>query len=81
MPSKLLGRVRGFHIPARKAFTLPDSTISFAVIITCSSFSALQGPEIIYGFPLTGNHFFGFIGSLGLIDLFRETKVQFHSKL
>jgi hypothetical protein len=40
--------VRGFHIPARKIF-IPTLASSLAVDRTCSSVSALQGPEITTG--------------------------------
>ena len=49
MPSKLPGRVLGFQIPARIISTLPVAANRIAVCITCSSVSALQGPEIIKG--------------------------------
>ena len=49
-PSKPLGFVRGFQIPARKIETASvDSLILFAVSSICDSLSALQGPAIIKG--------------------------------
>ena len=47
-PSKQLGRVRGFQIPARNAST-PASRNREAVSITCSLLSALHGPAISNG--------------------------------
>ncbi len=47
-PSKPPGLVRGFQIPARNTLT-PIEDSSLAVCITCSSVSALQGPDIISG--------------------------------
>ena len=49
IPSKLPGLVLGFQIPARIISTLPVAANPLAVAITCSSVSALQGPEIING--------------------------------
>ena len=49
IPSKLPGLVLGFQIPARIMSTLPVAANRIAVCITCSSVSALQGPEIING--------------------------------
>ena len=53
MPSKEPGRVRGFHTPARKAFTfMPSFECAFhrlkkaATVRSCSRLSALQGPAI-----------------------------------
>ena len=48
LPSKPPGFVRGFHIPALKIFT-PFDAKPTAVVITCSSVSALQGPAITRG--------------------------------
>ena len=48
IPSKLPGLVRGFHIPARNIFT-PILLSCCAVVMTCSSVSALQGPAITRG--------------------------------
>ncbi len=45
-PSKPPGRVRGFQMPARKIL-MPYSCRARAVVSTCSSVSALQGPAII----------------------------------
>ncbi|MPM83236.1 hypothetical protein SDC9_130299 [bioreactor metagenome] len=47
-PSNPPGFVRGFHTPALKIFT-PFSASFFAVSMTCSSVSALHGPEIMIG--------------------------------
>jgi hypothetical protein len=41
--------VRGFHNPARKTLTCGIFASSLAVLITCSSDSALQGPAITRG--------------------------------
>ena len=49
IPSKLPGLVLGFQIPARIISTLPVAAKRIAVCITCSSVSALHGPEIIKG--------------------------------
>src|SRR6266487_422142 len=49
MPSKLPGLVRGFQMPARNMSTFPVLCKRTAVSITCSSVSALHGPEIING--------------------------------
>ena len=48
MPSKPPGLVRGFQIPARNIF-IPLEASSLAVVITCSSVSALHGPAITIG--------------------------------
>lgn len=50
IPSKLPGRVLGFQIPARRISTLPVAASLVAVAMTCSSVSALHGPEMIKGF-------------------------------
>ena len=47
-PSKPPGLVRGFHIPALNIF-MPFLANAVAVVITCSSVSALQGPAITSG--------------------------------
>ena len=49
IPSKLPGLVRGFQIPARNISTLPVAFNLCAVSKTCSSVSALHGPEMISG--------------------------------
>ena len=48
-PSKLPGRVRGFQMPARSISIFPVAAKRVAVCISCSSVSALQGPEIMRG--------------------------------
>ena len=48
IPSNPPGLVRGFHIPARNIL-MPRSARLFAVVITCSSVSALHGPAMIIG--------------------------------
>ena len=47
-PSKPPGLVRGFQIPARNIF-IPLAANSLAVVITCSSVSALHGPAMTTG--------------------------------
>jgi hypothetical protein len=47
-PSKAPGRVLGFHMPARNIL-MPWAARLVAVVKTCSSLSALQGPAIIIG--------------------------------
>ena len=47
-PSKPPGLVRGFQMPARNSLR-PLSANCLAVLITCSSVSALQGPAITIG--------------------------------
>ena len=49
-PSKPPGFVRGFHTPARNIWQ-PLTASSRAVVITCSSVSAEQGPAITMGRP------------------------------
>ena len=51
-PSNEFGRVLGFHIPARNRLTSFILANCVAVSITCSSVSALHGPEIRKGLPL-----------------------------
>src|ERR1051326_1052532 len=48
-PSNELGLVLGFHIPERKIVTRSSFASSRAVLITCSSVSAPQGPLITSG--------------------------------
>ena len=48
-PSKLLGRVRGFQMPARKILTAGISFKASAVVITCSNDSAEHGPAMTSG--------------------------------
>ena len=48
IPSKPPGLVRGFQMPARKIL-IPLLAKALAVSITCSSVSALQGPEMTMG--------------------------------
>ena len=48
-PSKELGRVRGFQIPALSKSIFPVAFNLTAVSTTCSSVSALQGPAIRKG--------------------------------
>ena len=48
IPSKPPGFVRGFQIPARNILTPLDASW-VAASITCSSVSALQGPEMMIG--------------------------------
>ena len=47
-PSKPPGLVRGFQMPARK-MRIPIAANPLAVVKTCSSVSALHGPEITSG--------------------------------
>ena len=47
-PSNPPGFVRGFHMPARKIL-MPLLASCVAVVITCSSVSAEQGPAIVRG--------------------------------
>ena len=51
-PSKPPGLVRGFHTPARKLWH-PNMASCLAVVITCSSLSALQGPAMTKGRSLS----------------------------
>ena len=48
IPSNPPGLVRGFQIPARKIF-VPRLANAWAVLITCSSVSALHGPAMTIG--------------------------------
>ncbi len=52
-PSKQSGRVRGFQMPARNAATRRSRRSRRAVRSTCASVSALQGPAMTYGRPLS----------------------------
>jgi len=53
-PSNDPGRVLGFQIPALKIL-IPILFRLCAVFSTCSSFSALHGPEIMMGFCVSGS--------------------------
>ena len=57
-PSKPPGLVRGFHTPARKLWH-PFIASCLAVVITCSSVSAEQGPAITKGRSLSLGKFNG----------------------
>src|SRR5690606_39526219 len=54
-PSYWPGLVRGFQIPARSACTLPVAASCLAVMMVCSSVSALQGPLMMIGLFSAGN--------------------------
>ena len=70
LPSKPPGFVRGFHTPARKLWH-PLSASSRAVVITCSSVSAEQGPAMTNGLSLSlGNVTFSSSNSMILFFLF-----------
>ena len=58
LPSKPPGLVRGFHTPARKLWQ-PLEASWRAVVITCSSVSAEQGPAITKGRSLSLGSFKG----------------------
>ena len=60
-PSKELGRVLGFQIPALKKLIFVFSFIFTAVDINCSFDSALHGPAIINLFMLLVDFFIPFI--------------------
>ena len=53
IPAKVLGLVRGFHIPARNISTLPVLASARAVFTVCSLLSALHGPAMISGLLLS----------------------------
>ena len=65
VPSKHPGWVRGFQIPARNTL-MPKSLSPAAVVITCSSVSALQGPAITLG-----------LGSVNMPHSYRGTSSKF----
>ena len=58
LPSNPPGLVRGFHTPARKLWQ-PFMANWRAVVITCSSVSALQGPAMTKGRSLSLGKFSG----------------------